>query len=122
MKGVYSIICLVLLITTSLSAQTPQCTKLMEYVIENGTKKEEINAFQLIGSEWLRDVTAYTINDIIVVIAEIKQDDFGNSKKYIFCNIPSQNWENFYWGLNDYGKTYGERFHKYIFDYKCNCN
>jgi hypothetical protein len=93
----------------------------MEYVQENGTKTGNVSALSLMYSTWLKDVTAYTIEDKIVVIAEIKKDEYGlSTKKYIFCGIPKQNWENFYWGVNDFGKSYGERFNKYIMDYRCN--
>lgn len=97
------------------------CKELMDYVIQNGTRKASVNQFQLIESSWLKDVTSYTIENTIVVIAEIK-DEYGfNTKKYIFCGIPSTNWDSFYYGYNDLDKTYGERFHKYIFNNKCNC-
>jgi hypothetical protein len=92
-------------------------------VEENGKKKETVSSYSLIYSTWLKEVTAYSIEDVIVVIASIKEDQYSYfTKKYIFCGIPENNWSSFYYGLYDLNKSYGERFHKYIFDYKCNCD
>jgi hypothetical protein len=74
------------------------------------------------NSSWLNKVTAYSYNYKIYVIAEIKKNDYDfNPKSYIFCVIPSMNWQNFQFGGYNDSPSYGERFHKYIFDYKCNC-
>lgn len=42
-------------------------------------------------------------------------------KRIFFCGIPIMNWSNFRFGGYGDSKSYGERFHKYIIDYKCNC-
>lgn len=103
-------------------AQEVSCTDLMEYVISEGYRKGTVSNIQLLNSSWLTEVKAYDINGSIAVIAEIKQDEWGfNTKKYIFCGISSTTWDAFYYGLYDYNTTYGERFHKYIIDYLCNC-
>lgn len=95
----------------------------MDYVVKNGTLKGNVNYIQLMDSSWLKDVKAYTIENTIVVIAEIKVDEYGfNTKKYIFCGISRTNWDYFYNGFSDPGTTFGERFRKYIFDNKCNCS
>jgi hypothetical protein len=104
------------------AAQDVACDDLLKYVEKNGRLKGSVSQFQLIESSWLKEVKAYSIDNTIVVIAEIKRDDYGfNTKKYVFCGIPSSNWDSFYFGLTDLGKTFGERFQKYIFDYKCDC-
>ncbi len=105
-----------------IKAQDISCTTLMEYVIKNGYIKANVNSLQLINSSWLKDVTAYSVDNKIVVIAEIKTDNTGIfTKKYIFCGITSSTWDSFYYGLSDFGKSYGERFQKYIIDNVCNC-
>lgn len=109
--------------TTILSAQEVSCSDLMNYVEKEGYKKGNLNSLQLVSSDWLNSVTAYEIEDVIVVVAEIKKPGnlIYNTKKYIFCGIPSSNWNSFYYGLSDIGKSHGERFHKYIYNYQCNC-
>ena len=103
-------------------SQDVSCEYLMEYVKNNGKNKGSVSSYQLINSSWLKEVKAYSIENIIVVIAEIKKDEWGfNTKKYIFCGIPNINWDAFCFGMFDIDKTYGERFHKYIIDYKFNC-
>jgi hypothetical protein len=105
------------------SSQEVNCDDLIDYVKTKGYRKGTVSSISLINSDWLKEVEAYTIDNLIVVIAEIKKDEWGiNTKKYIFCGIPDSNWSDFYYGMNDVGKTYGERFHKYIIDYQCKCN
>jgi hypothetical protein len=104
-------------------SQTVSCNELLEYVLDEGSEIGKINPVQLYKSGWLESVEAYSISNSIAIIAEIKKDDYGfNTKKYIFCNVPQANWDAFYFGLYDKGKTYGERFHKYIIDYTCDCD
>ena len=103
-------------------AQDVSCKDLVKYVEDEGYVKATVTSIQLFNSSWLKEVKAYSINNTIVVIAEVKKDEWGfNTEKYIFCGIPSWNWDAFYYGLYDFGKTYGERFHKYIYNYKCDC-
>ena len=104
-----------------LHAQQTSCESLIEYVEENGYKKGSVGAMQLLQSTWLKNVEAYSINNSIVVIAEIKKDSYGfSTKQYIFCGIPESNWEYFS-GFYSLTTTYGERFQKYIIDYQCDC-
>lgn len=103
-------------------SQNVSCEELIDYVRKDGYKKGTVSSTQLINSSWLKEVEAFEINNAIVVIAEIKKDEWGfSSKEYVFCGIPSSNWSAFYYGTYETGKTYGERFHKYIIDYVCNC-
>ena len=100
-----------------------QCDDLINYVETNGFERDGISSLQLINSSWLKEVKAYSIQNSIIVIAYIKEDELSMSaKKYIFCGIPELNWDNFYNGYYDIGKTFGEKFHKYIIDYECKCN
>jgi hypothetical protein len=104
-----------------LHAQQTSCESLIEYVEENGSKKGSVGAMQLLQSTWLINVDAYTINNTLVVIAEIKKDSYGfSTKQYIFCGIPESNWEYFS-GFYSLTSTYGERFQKYIIEYQCDC-
>jgi len=106
---------------TSILGQV-SCEELIEYVEDEGYVKGTVSSIKLIDSSWLKEVKAYSIENTIVVIAKIKKDKWAiNSKKYIFCGISSYNWNAFFYGLYDIGKTYGERFHKYIYDNKCKC-
>jgi hypothetical protein len=104
-------------------AQDVTCEELVKYVEDEGYVKGTVTSIQLFNSSWLKEVKAYSIDNTIVVIAEVKKDEWGfNTEKYAFCGIPSSNWDAFYSGLYDLGKTYGEKFHKYIYNYNCNCN
>ncbi|WP_027127300.1 hypothetical protein [Gelidibacter mesophilus] len=110
------------LISLNSFGQDVKCNDLIDYVVKKGTYKNSVFPIQLISSDWLNKVEAYSIENKIIVIAEIKNDElFSTNKKYIFCGIPTENWNAFYVGLNDLDKSFGERFHKYIFDYKCDC-
>jgi len=98
------------------------CEELINYATKNGSRIGSLSAFSLMNSEWLKSVDAYSIEDVIVVIAEIKKDNSYSTKKYIFCNVPSQNWDNFSSSWSERNKTYGEKFHDYIMNYQCACN
>ena len=116
------LIVFVILTRQSLLAQDVSCEDLMDYALDEGYRIGTVSSILLYNSSWLKEVEAYSISNTIVVIAEIKQDEYGfNTKKYIFCGIPKSNWDAFCYGLYDSDKTYGERFHKYIYDYKCEC-
>jgi hypothetical protein len=104
-------------------SQEVKCTELMQFVKKYGKKKGEVSTLQLINSSWLNEVKCYEIDGVLAVIAKIKTNDYElYGKDYIFCGIPSSNWSAFYSGLYALNSSYGERFHKYIFDYKCDCN
>lgn len=122
MKRILLFLSFCLLSLLPLQAQDVSCTDLMEFVQDKGYRKATVSSIQLMHSSWLKEVVAYSIENTIVVIAEIKRDEWGiNTKKYVFCGIPSSNWDAFYLGLYDTNSTYGERFRKYVFDYKCDC-
>lgn len=109
-------------------SQTISCEDLLEYVEDEGRSEGEVSSFTLAlaldkGSSWLKEVKGYSVENTIVVVAEIKRDDFGfSTDKYVFCGVPSSNWRNFKSAFTDSDMSYGEKFHKYIMDYKCNCN
>jgi hypothetical protein len=130
MKKIIGIIILYIALKSKVSyCQEITCEELTKYVEKEGYSFEKVNSFQLIESSWLNEVQAYLVNlddeRIIFVIASIKQDKFGfSNKKYIFCNVPKKNWDFFskpYLTFNT-NESYGDRFHKYIRDYECNCN
>jgi hypothetical protein len=77
----------------------------------------------ILSSSWLSKVEAYDYESKVIVIAEIKGEGSFFPKKYIFCNVPVENWKYFE-GLSPISssKTYGERFHEAIIDYKCDCD
>lgn len=114
------ILFVILLFQFSLHSQSMECEELMEYVKDEGFKKGSLNNVDMKSSSWLEEVTAYEVEDIIVVIASIRKDEWGvNREDYIFCDIPSSNWDSFYYNLHE---SFGELFHKNIMDYRCNCN
>lgn len=84
-----------------------------------GAKDEMYFAFA--KSDWLKSVVAYKIQQKIYVIADFKSDKFDLlSKKNIFCEIQLDNWNSY---INPFvSGSEGEKFHKYIFENKCNCN
>jgi hypothetical protein len=123
MRNVFLICILNIIITTSVFSQDVTCDELTSYVKTEGYRKGSVYSYQLYESSWLKSVECYQYDNVLFVIAEIKKDQYSyTTNKYIFCGIPKANWDSFYWGYNDSGKTYGERFHKYIIDYTCNCN
>ena len=106
----------------NLSAQSVSCEELLNYIETKGMYNSSVSSYTL-DSSWLTKVTLYSYEMNYFVVANIKANEYSyTSKPYIFCGIPYSNWLRFYSG--GYGDTdsYGERFHKYIFDYKCDCN
>jgi len=104
-----------------LKAQNYSCDEVMKFIRSNGYKKGSVSTFALLNSSWLKEVNAYTYENEIYVIAKIKTSEYSFSgKEYIFCGVPSSNWNSFS-GLSFSDETYGEKFHKYIIDYTCNC-
>lgn len=114
---------LFLFISYGAVGQSVSCSELLQYVVKNGRSKATVNSYQLFDSSWLKEVKAYSIENSLFVVATIKRNEYDfTGQKYIFCGIPSSNWSNFYNGLYDLNLSYGERFHKYIFKYQCECN
>ena len=102
-------------------AQEVSCTDLQDFIEDYGYEKASLSSYTL-NSSWLYKVTAYTYEYKIYVIAEIKTNQYSYStNSYVFCGIPSQNWQYFQYGGYGDSNSYGERFHKYIFNYQCNC-
>jgi hypothetical protein len=98
------------------------CDELLEFIKEKGYDKGTISNYTL-DSSWLYKVTAYEYEYKTYVVAEIKKNEYSyQTEKYIFCGVPNMNWTNFRFGGYGDLESYGERFHKYIIDYKCNCN
>ena len=102
-------------------SQEVSCNDLLSFIKENGYSKGSLSSYTL-DSEWLYEVKAYSYDYKIYVVAKIKTSEYSYSTNtYIFCGIPSYNWSNFQFGGYGDSNSYGERFHKYIIDYKCNC-
>lgn len=101
--------------------QKINCDDLKDFIETKGYSKEIFYSYSL-NSSWLYKVKAYSYDYKIYVIAEIKENEYSYStKNYVFCGIPQQNWTNFQFKSYGDSGSYGERFHKYIIDYKCNC-
>lgn len=116
------IIILLLSFSFNISAQSVSCGELMGYIKSEGMYSSSISSYTL-DSSWLSNVTLYSYDMKYFVIADIKANKHSyGAKPYIFCNIPFSNWSKFKNGGYGESDSYGERFHKYIFDYQCNCN
>lgn len=102
--------------------QRPNCNDLISYVRENGRNVGTIKESEIINSSWLKRIEGFSINGNTVVIANIYLNKQKvNSQEYIFCGISAINWDIFYGGRYQVGLSLGEKFHEYIFEYKCNC-
>lgn len=99
------------------------CSKLMEEVKQGGIRLGGYSPFDLLRSSWLYQVDGYKYADIIFVIALVKRDvsPFTEPDKYIFCGISKDDWDSFSYPLTDMRLSIGEKFQKYIYNYKCNC-
>lgn len=106
----------------SFYSQDVTCDELLTFVHEKGYLKSTLMNYTL-NSTWLYEVKAYSYDNVIFVEAKIKKNEYSiETNTYIFCGIPSLNWSNFqYSSYNDNNSTYGERFHKYIINYECDC-
>ncbi len=97
-------------------SQSISCQELFEYVTTKYDSKESVNCY---GSTMLVKVDNYVINYKNYIVAYIKKNDYDfKGSPYIFCGIPNLNWS--YFKYNSKG-SWGESFHEYIMDYKCNC-
>jgi hypothetical protein len=103
-------------------SQEVGCDDLLNFIIEKGYSKGSLSSY-ILDSSWLYKVTAYEYEYKTYVIAEIKKNEYSyQTSTYIFCGIPNMNWRNFQYGSYGDSNSYGERFHKYIINYKCNCD
>ena len=108
-------------LTSNSYSQEVSCNDLLNFIVKEGYSKATISSYVL-NSSWLYKVIAYEYEYKTYVIAEIKKSEYSyETSTYIFCGIPNMNWSNFQYGAYGDVKSYGERFHKYIIDYKCNC-
>lgn len=114
---------LVILLLFSLNgfSQNVSCEELLNFVKTEATFVGTVSSY-LMDSSWLNEVTAYSYDGKYYIIAKIKKDEYSYSTtSYVFCSVPYMNWSNFRTGSYGDSKSYGERFHKYIIDYQCNC-
>lgn len=120
MKNFFVIVFLFLPFLHAMS-QEVSCSEVQDFIKANGYANGTVSSYTL-DSEWLHEVKAYTYDYKIYIIAKIKPSEYSyQTKSYIFCGIPSMNWSNFRYGGFGDSESYGERFHKYIFKYKCDC-
>jgi hypothetical protein len=97
------------------------CNDAIIYVLDEGVLKAEVDEYSL-NSSWLKKAKIYEIDDKYVVLAWIKPKDYySDVYLYVFCEIPASNWNYFVDKNNISTLSYGERFNKYIFENKCNC-
>ncbi|MCX7550272.1 hypothetical protein [Xanthomarina sp. F2636L] len=123
MKYLISFIIGTIFLCSSINAHSQEvsCDDLLSFIKDKGYYKSTVSSYTL-NSEWLHEVKAYSYDYKIYVVAKIKKNAYSYSTNtYIFCGIPSMNWSNFQYGGYGDSDSYGERFHKYIFNYKCDC-
>lgn len=112
----------VLCSTLTSYSQKVDCNDLLDYITAKGYEQTSLSSF-ILKSSWLSKVTAYSYEYKTYVVAEIKENEYSfTTKTYIFCGIPNANWHNFQFGSYPDSNSYGERFHKYIIDYQCDCD
>jgi len=106
--------------SSTLFSQNISCENLMRTVKSEASYYGEVSSITLIGSEFLKEVKAYEYEGTLFVIATFQpRPNEIFPRTYIFCGIPSSDWNSF---KNGWNGSYGERFHQYIIDYVCNCN
>lgn len=120
------IITLILLVSYTIKGNSQiviSCDKLVKEVVQNATNIGGYSTLDLFRSDWLSKVDGYKYEGVIFVIAEVKRKNslLYETDKYIFCGIPQKDWDSFAYPLSDIGLSIGEKFHKYIYDNKCNC-
>lgn len=113
---------ILMLISFNSFSQEVSCEDLLDYIKSKGSYVSSVSNL-VMQSSWLFEVTAYSYNGNYFVVAKIKENEYSyTTKSYIFCGIPYRNWSSFKFGGYGDSNSYGERFHKYIMDYTCNCN
>jgi hypothetical protein len=121
MKNLFITALTSLLFSFNSFSQDVSCDDLLAFIKSEGYYKASLSRYTL-NSSWLHKVTAYSYDYKTYVVAEIKNNEYSyQTNTYIFCGIPSQNWSNFRYGGYGGSQSYGERFHKYIINYQCNC-
>ncbi|WP_350289825.1 hypothetical protein [uncultured Croceitalea sp.] len=121
MKSIILHSLIIFLTIQKVNAQEVSCDELQKFIEQKAYQKNSLHSY-ILNSSWLYKVTAYDYDFKIYVVAEIKESEYSYSTRtYIFCGIPSQNWSNFVYGGYGDSDSYGERFHKYILNYTCNC-
>ncbi|MDX1774675.1 hypothetical protein DFR65_10762 [Oceanihabitans sediminis] len=117
----YSLSAYILLHSFFSFSQDVSCDDLLSFITTKAYSKGTLSSYTL-DSDWLQEVKAYSYDYKTYVIAKIKKNEYSyQTNTYIFCGIPSTNWSNFQYGSYGDSKSYGERFHKYIINYKCHC-
>ena len=98
-------------------SQSISCQKLFSTVVNNYDYNDATSCF---GSTMLAKVEYYKLDNTGYVVAYIKDSEYDYSgDPYIFCGISSYTWSSF--KTNGMMGSWGESFHEYIMDRKCNC-
>lgn len=87
------------------------CNEAANYIIQNG---KYLSSYSTFTSSWIKSTDAYQYNNSLYIFIHTRQNN-----SYIYCDVPYNNWQFFI--SNGYSTSYGQRFHKYIEPYKCNC-
>lgn len=105
------------IVTIFSNAQSISCQELFNTVTSNFDSSDETSCF---GSSMLAKVEYYEYNNMGFVVAYIKDSEYDFSgAPYIFCGFSSYTWGRFK-SSGLYG-SWGQSFHEYIMDSKCNC-
>ncbi|OBQ14490.1 MAG: hypothetical protein AN482_01880 [Anabaena sp. LE011-02] len=116
MKKLFIVFAILLLVTANTYSQKLSCQEVFDIVTSRYDLKETTTCY---NSTMLVKVVYYTLDGNGYVVAYIKQNDYDFSgTPYIFCGIDNMRWMYFKIGGIE---SWGESFHEYIMDYKCNC-
>lgn len=112
-------LCAMLASLSGTAQQKVTCNELMTYIKENAILRRDVTPHR--PSSWLNSVTMYDYRGTIYVIAFLEVSA-GKFKPFIFCGVPYDNWDNFDWEIIDEELSLGQKFRKYIYKFKCDCN
>lgn len=117
MKSISLFFFLFLFTTVNLQAQQYSCQELFQEITSNYDTKSETPCY---GSSMLVKAVYYTYGGQGFVVGYLKSSDYDMSgRPYIFCGISTYTWSRFKAeGMTD---SWGESFHKYIMNERCDC-
>jgi hypothetical protein len=82
MKNIF--ISIFFLVSFKTYSQQIKCNELFNYVVSHGYEKGSVSSY-VMNSSWLKKVTAYDYDNVIYVVAEIKENEYSfQTKSYIF--------------------------------------
>jgi hypothetical protein len=106
-----------LIFPIAISAQSISCQELYEGILDNASKTGSVSCY---GSDALVKAEYYTYDNEGYVIIYFKNSTFDTQgSPYVFCGISSYKWSSFKAsGISGWGEAY----HEYIKNYRCNCS